>query len=196
MTSKYRFTDKSLKLGKGLIQGLVKFIDARKLECKSHHDNERIMHLLISLEAVFSEILDYYNNSLNQNLDDILDHDHLSFTEALLLLHGLYPSQCFDLKTTPESDDIDIYNHTFILNYFEGKSKVYADLSRAIIAGKESSQYGIQSDSKDGVYTEQFISWATNKGFIEHVDSQGKVSKDKETGIPKNRYTIYTQTLT
>lgn len=169
MTRKYRFTDKSLQLGNGLIQDLGRFVDARRRECKRRPDSEYVMHLLLSLEVVFSSIQDYHSNGLNQNLDDILDRDYLTFTEVLLLLHGLYPRYCFDLKTTSELDGADIYDHMFILNYFEGQSKVYADLSSAISAGKSSSKYGIQSDSKDGVYTEQFILWAINKGFIENT---------------------------
>ncbi len=172
MTTKYKFTDKSLGLGKRLTRDLSKFIDARNLECKHKQDSEYIMHLLISLEAAFSSILEYSRNNLNQSLDDILGRDYLTFTEALFILHGFYPSLCIDLKQDQESDDIDTYDHTFLLNYFEGESKTYTDLLSAIAAGKESNKHGIQSDSKDGVYIEQFIFWAIDKGFIEETGNK------------------------
>ena len=199
MTTKYKFTDKSLKLGKRLILGLSKFIDARNLECKHKHDNEHIMHLLISLEAAFSEIFEYSGNDLNQTLDSLLNRDYLTFTEALFILHGFYPSSCIDLKKNQESDDMDTYDHTFLLNYFKDESETYTDLLSAIAAGKESDKHGIQSDSKDGVYTEQFILWAIDKGFVYQepdTNNQRHTNKNnEETGIPMLRYVIYTETL-
>ncbi len=186
MTAKYQFTDKSIKLSQDLVSGLYIYIFTKNHECKNSHNSERITHLLISLEAAFLLIQEYRQNDLEQSLDDILEREYLTFTEALFILYGLYPSHCFDLRQIRELDDMDGYNHTFLLSYFETNSKVYAKLSSAITAGKESTKHGIQSDSKGGVYTEQFIPWAIDKKFIEKTvkdqtgnKTTGKVDSEK-----------------
>ena len=177
MTTEYRFTSKSTELGSNLVYELNKFIKLKNKECKDHFNSANIMNSLVTLEVRVEQIHEYQNNKDNLSLNTILNRDYLTFTEALLLAYGLYPpSHCFNLKQEPELDargnNISGIDHILLLNYFKDNSEVYAMLSNAITAGKDSNKHGIQSDSKDGVYTEQFLPWAIDKGFIENTNDK------------------------
>jgi hypothetical protein len=176
VTTKYQFTNKSIRLGQNLITDLTKYLKAKEHEYKDRLDSYNVEHSLLTLEVTIDYLKEYQHDSENKDINNILSRDYLTFTEALLILHGLHPSDCFDIKQTQKLDTWgnveNISNFSLLLDYFVDNSEVYTTLSAAITAGKESKNYGIQSDSKDGVYTEQFISWTIDKGFIESTDSK------------------------
>jgi len=176
MTSEYQFTNKSIQLGQNLVTDLTKYLKAKEYEYKDRLDSCNVEHSLLTLEVTIDYLKEYQHDSENKDINNILSRDYLTFTEALLILHGLHPSDCFDIKQTQKLDTWgnveNISNFSLLLDYFVDSSEVYTTLSAAITAGKESKNHGIQSDSKDGVYTEQFISWAINKGFIESTVSK------------------------
>jgi len=160
VTEKYNFTDKSIKVG----QWIFRYLDHERIKKEAEYKgSSELMHSVISLEALGWIIRDHQDTP-GINLDIILERDHLTFTEALLILHGLYPTPGLDINQAP---DPSLFDYSLLLDYFQVNSREYRQLLSAIQAGKGSTRHGIKSDSENGVYTESFIPWAIDKGFIE-----------------------------
>ena len=116
----------------------------------------------------------------NLALNHYLADNYLSFDEAVFCILGLNPRTVGAMSNNPRVINKKMKGvilQRFILETAEGRG-----LSKAL---RVEEQSGFISDEEDKVYTDEFISWAIKKGFIEEiVDSK---SKQKTSTNPNHR---------
>ena len=125
-------------------------------------------------------IKELHHKQPNLALNHYLADNYLSLDEAVFCILGLNPKTVGAMNNNPRVINKKIKGvilQRFIVETAEGRG-----LSKAPRVEEES---GFISDAEDKVYTDEFISWAIKKGFIEEVvDSK---SKQKTSTNPNHR---------
>ena len=125
-------------------------------------------------------IKELHHKQPNLALNHYLADNYLSFDEAVLCILGLNPRTVGAMDNNPRVINKKIKGvilKRFIMETAEGRG-----LSKAPRVEEES---GFISDAEDKVYTDEFISWAIKKGFIEEVVESK--SKQKTSTNPNHR---------
>ena len=125
-------------------------------------------------------IKELHHKQPNLALNHYLADNYLSFDEAVLCILGLNPRTVGAMDNNPRVINKKIKGvilKRFIMETAEGRG-----LSKAPRVEEES---GFISDEEDKVYTDEFISWAIKKGFIEEVVESK--SKQKTLTNPNHR---------
>ncbi len=125
-------------------------------------------------------IKELHHKQPNLALNHYLADNYLSFDEAVLCILGLNPRTVGGMGNNPRVINKEIKSvilKRFIMETAEGRG-----LSKAPRVEEES---GFISDAEDKVYTDEFISWAIKKGFIEEVVESK--SKQKTSTNPNHR---------
>jgi len=113
----------------------------------------------------------------NLALNHYLADNYLSFDEAVFCILGLNPRTVGAMSNNPRVINKKIKG--VILQHFIVETAEGRGLSKAPRVEEES---GFISDEEDKVYTDELISWAIKKGFIEElVESKAKQKKSTKT---------------
>ena len=125
-------------------------------------------------------IKELHHKQPNLALNHYLADNYLSLDEAVFCILGLNPRTVGAMNNNPRVINKKIKGvilQRFIVETAEGRG-----LSKAPRVEEES---GFISDAEDKVYTDEFISWAIKKGFIEEVVESK--SKQKTSTNPNHR---------
>ena len=125
-------------------------------------------------------IKELHHKQPNLALNHYLADNYLSLDEAVFCILGLNPKTVGAMNNNPRVINKKIKGvilQRFIVETAEGRG-----LSKAPRVEEES---GFISDAEDKVYTDEFISWAIKKGFIEEVVESK--SKQKTSTNPNHR---------
>ena len=113
----------------------------------------------------------------NLALNHYLADNYLSLDEAVFCILGLNPRTVGAMNNNPRVINKKIKG--VILQHFIVETAEGRGLSKAPRVEEES---GFISDEEDKVYTDELISWAIKKGFIEElVESKAKQKKSTKT---------------
>ncbi len=176
MTTKYRLTNDNRELSEKVIGDLTEYVELKEADIKEKYVN--MSHSLADEMVMVKKMIEKYPDL---DLDGILERDYLTFTEALLILHGLCPPTGFDIRRVSE-EIVGYYDYPPLLGKYKFKeNKIYTQLLHAITAGNVSKEYGLKSDPEGGFCTEQFIPWAIGKGFIEDIKDIEDIKKKSKT---------------
>ena len=134
-------------------------------------------------------IKELHHKQPNLALNHYLADNYLSLDEAVFCILGLNPKTVGAMNNNPRVINKKIKGvilQRFIVETAEGRG-----LSKAPRVEEES---GFISDEEDKVYTDELISWAIKKGFIEEL-VESKTKQKKSTKTTHRSETIIQQEL-
>jgi|GEM_PF-1775309 hypothetical protein len=190
--TRYKLINKDC--GEVLIDKLTEHLKIKKEEFNTDYINENTDHIYCSLyyfgDAVYI-IKKYQKDNLDDALNSFITDEYLTYTEAILLLNGLNPAAGNDIDSEDEAvPRVNSYCSNEILHdYLYRNNKEFRQLSKAVEAR---DGFAFEEDSNVLIYTEAFISWAIEKGFIEEVsgaDDQNPAT-EKYSTQQKNYNTV------
>jgi hypothetical protein len=154
--------------GTQLIKELEEHLENKQKSFDKHGDVWLDRCPLYYFKGAIYIIKKYQQDNLNDELNSFINNEYLTSTEATLLLNGLNPAAGNDIDSDVESiprggDDC---SYDILHDYLHENNKEFMQLSRAV---KARDGFAFDEGSDVLIYTEAFISWAIERGFIEEV---------------------------
>ena len=193
--------------GQLLIDQLDEHLKDRQKIFNKYGDIELDRCPLYYFKGAIYVIKKYQQDNLDDELNSFITDDYLTSTEAALLLNGLNPAAGNDIDSDSEGiprggDDC---SYDILHDYLYENTKEFRQLAKAV---KARDGFAFDEGSDVLIYTEAFIPWAIEKGFIKEVckdeianeaipqrSLSGVYDRDPETNIPLHRLKIYKETL-
>ena len=154
--------------GQLLIDQLDEHLKSKQEKFSKSFYNETDQCPLQYFKKTINIIKKYQNDDINNELNNFIGDEYLTSTEAALLLNGLNPAAGSAIDSDIEGlpRDGGLCNYDILHDYLHENNKEFRQLSRAVSAR---DGFAFDEGSDVLIYTEVFISWAIERGFIEEV---------------------------
>lgn len=167
-------------INEGAAEVLIRQLESHLKEFHEKVRRTRDIEPLYYFEKAVHVISKYDPSSSNDDLNNFIHDEFLTLTEAYLLLNGLNPSDGknvdFEHELRPRGGDHCSYD--ILHDYLYENNKEFRQLSKAVEAR---DGFAFEEDSNVLIYTEAFIPWAIEKGFIKEVGGTDDQNPATET---------------